>query len=157
MPATVTVQLVVPAGYAPGDYLQLHGDGGDGSIDWNTPVSNRSYDLFPGGAGIYGFGIAPFGRHRFGSSHSMSAPGFGRLPFGRFPFGHGTAVITARHRVLTCDTYKFAFAAYDAAGNQHTGTPGEVSVNVQIPPDAPTGLKKNSYNKTTDVLTLDAA
>ncbi len=157
MGATVKIQLIVPAGYDPGDYARLHGDGGDGSIDWNTALDNRTHKLFPGGAGIYGFGRAPFGHHRFGHAHSMRTPGFGRLPFGKHPFGHGTAVITARHKVSGCGTYKFAFASYDKAGNLHTGTPAQVSVNIQIPPEKPTGLTKNNYNKTTDVLTLDAA
>ena len=151
----VTIQYVVPAGYTPDDYLLLHGNSGEGDIDWDTPLSSTRYPLFPGGAGIYGFGHAPFGRHRFGHGHSMRTPGFGHLPFGHHPFGHGTAIIIVKVEVNECGHYKFAFAAYDKAGNLHVGTPDEVVTYIHLPPDAPSRLKKNSYNKATDVLVLD--
>jgi transposase-like protein len=70
---------------------------------------------------------------------------------------HGAMRICAEHKVVCCGAYKFGFACYDAAGNQHAGTPRQVTVDVHIAPEKPTGLKKNSYNKTTDVLVLDAA
>ncbi|RKY04554.1 MAG: hypothetical protein DRP66_11585, partial [Planctomycetota bacterium] len=114
----ITLQFVVPAGFIKGDYARLYSDAGAGIIDYDTPVDNRLYDLFPAGAGIYGFGHAPFGRFRFGHGHAMRAIGFGRLPFGRFPFGHGSAQITATHKVAAeCGDYKYAFRTYDAAGN----------------------------------------
>ena len=157
MIAKITISFVVPAGYSPGDYARLCGNGGSGAVDYNNPIDNADYDLFPNGAGIYGFGRAPFGSFRFGRGHSMNALGFGRLPFGRFPFGHGSALITADYRVDQCGDYKFGFACYDSLGNLHAGTPEETTVNVHIAPAAPTGLIKQSYNKTTDILTLTAA
>lgn len=63
-------------------------------------------------------------------------------------------MIQAGHEVGNCGDYKFAFACYDRLGNQHKGTPEEATAVVHI---APTGLKKNSYNKDTDVLVLDVA
>jgi len=157
MSAIVTLQFVVSIGYADGDYVVLHGNGGSGEIDWETPLSTHQYDLFPDGAGIYGFGLAPFGRHRFGRAQSRSSPGFGRLPFGRHPFGLGTSVITITHKVDYCGDYKFALACYDAAGNLHEGSPVELDVPIHIAPPAPTGLVKHSYDKDTDILMLDAA
>lgn len=157
MKARITIDFVVPLGYIPGDYALLHSNDGEGDIDWSTPASRAKYDLFPQGAGICGFGHAPFGRHRFGKAHSMRCAGFGHLPFGKSPFGHGTAVVSTRHTVPDCGYYRFALACHGAAGNIHEGSPDEVSLNVHVAPPAPTGLKKNSYNKTTDVLTLDAA
>ena len=153
----ITLQFVVPAGFRKGDYAKLFSDAGGGGIDYNTPVDNRIYELFPAGAGIYGFGHAPFGRFRFGHGHAMRAIGFGHLPFGHFPFGLGSAQITATHKVTECGTYKYAFKVYDAAGNPQSGDPEEVSLTVDTAPAKPAGLKKQSYNKTTDVLTLEVA
>ncbi len=157
MSARVTLEYTVPAGYEVGDYAQLFGNGGSGDIDFDTPLSNQQINLFPGGAGIYGFGHAPWGHFRFGHAHSMRAPGFGHMPWGHFPWGHGAATIRATHIITECGEYKFAFGCFDAVGNQHTGSPEEVTVIAHITPDAPTGFTKNDYNKTTDVLTLDAA
>lgn len=156
MPAEITIQFSVPLGYLLGDYAQLNGNGGSGSIDWGSPLSSEILPLFPGGAGIYGFGHAPFGHFRFGKAHSMRTAGFGHLPFGHFPFGHGTAIITANHRTDSCGYFRFGFAVYDGCGNVHVGTPEEALIDLHTAPPAPTGLKKKSYNKTTDVLVLEA-
>ena len=77
--------------------------------------------------------------------------------FGHFPWGHGSAQITATHQVAECGTYKYAFKTYDAAGNPQSGDPQEVSLTVHTAPAKPAGLKKQTYNKTTDVLTLEVA
>lgn len=156
MVAQITIRFVVPAGYRPGDYARLHGDGGSGEIDWDAPLDNFDSQLFADG-GICGFGLAPFGRHRFGRAHSDSSSGFGRLPFGRYPFGHGTSVLCFRAEVDYCGDYLFALACYDEAGNVHSGSPEELEVPVHIAPPAPTGLVKSSYDKTTDVLILTVA
>lgn len=155
MRALVTVQHVVPSGCHPDDYLMLHSNDGSGEIDWGTPVSDARYPMFPNGIGIYGFGRAPFGNHRFGKSHSMRTPGFGHMPFGRHPFGHGSAIITAKVEVDGCGNHSFAFAAYDKAGNLHSGTPDQVDVPIHLQPDPPQRLIKNSYDKDADVLILD--
>ena len=64
MRALVTIQFIVGLGYLRGDYARLHGNGGSGDIDFNTPVNNEVYDLFPDNAGIYGWGHAPWGHFR---------------------------------------------------------------------------------------------
>ena len=61
------------------------------------------------------------------------------------------------HEVDSCGAYKFGFACYDKLGNLHEGAPEEATVDVHIAPAAPTGLKKNSYDKDTNILVLDAA
>jgi len=157
MSAVIAIQFIVPLGYEPGDYMQLHSNNGVGSIDWDSPLNNQIFELFPGGAGCYGFGYAPFGQFRFGEPHPMGTAGFGEMPFGLFPFGYGSAVIEAGHQVAACGAWNFGFKAYDSLGNAHTGTPEEVTVHVHIAPPEPTRLSKNSYNKTTDVLVLNAA
>jgi len=157
MNAVVTIKFVVPVGYQQGDYAQLHGNGGSGSIDWGSPLTNDIYDLFPNRSGIYGWGHAPWGHFRWGHCHSMRSLGFGHLPWGHFPWGHGTAMLIINHRVETCGAYKFGLACYDSLGNVHQGSPEEVTIHVHITPSKPTGLKKNTYNKTTDILVLDAA
>lgn len=157
MKARVTLNFIVPAGYVPGDYAMLHVNDGEGDIDWDNPVSEEKQDLFPRGAGLYGYGHAPWGRFRWGHAHSMRCAGYGHLPYGKFPWGHGTAIVSFRHTVTECGYYRFGISLYDAAGNKHEGSPGEISLNIHIPPDAPAGLKKNYYNKTADELTLDVA
>ena len=157
MSALITILFTVPVGYIGGDYAKLHGNGGSGDIDWNNPVDNTIYELFPGGAGIFGFGRAPWGNFCWGHAHSMRTAGWGHLPWAHFPWSHGSAVIEAAHKVVACGDYKFGFACYDKFGNVHEGTPEETALEVHISPASPTGLKKNSYNKTTDVLILDVA
>jgi hypothetical protein len=157
MAAVITIQFVVPVGYDATDYARLHGTGGSGSIDWDTPLDNREYDLFPGGAGIYGWGLAPWGHSRWGHGHSMLTAGFGHQPFGHHPFGHGTGIVEAKVKVDYCGDYKFGFACYNQAGNIHEGSPQEIDVPIHIAPPRPTGLVKNSYVKETGVLVLDAA
>lgn len=156
MSGLITVEHIVGAGYRQGDYAQLHGNGGSGDVDWGDPLTAEVYDLFPDGAGIYGFGLAPFGHFRFGRGHSMRTAGFGHLPWGRFPWGHGTGVVLATSEVDFCGEYTFGFACYDQLGNLHEGTPEEVTIEAHVTPDAPTGLLKNSYDKATDILVLDA-
>ena len=157
MSAIITIEFIVPVGYEQGDYAILHGNGGDGDIDWDNPVDNNIYDLFPDGGGIFGWGHAPWGHFRWGHAHSKRTAGWGHLPWGHFPWGHGTGVIRAAQQVDYCGDYKYGFKCYDKLGNLHTGTPEEASVSVHIAPPAPTGLKKNSYDKDTDVLVLDVA
>jgi len=155
--AKITIRFIVPAGYSDTDYAQLHGNGGSGAIDWDTPLNTRDYDLFPGGAGIFGWGGAPWGHFRWGHSHAMQTPGWGFQPWGRFPWGHGTGIIEATVTVHYCGDYKFALACYDQAGNGHEGSPQELEVTIHIAPPTPTGLTKTSYDKDTDILVLDAA
>ncbi len=158
MSAQVTITFAVPPGHLPGDYAKLFGNSGAGDIDYNTPLNNNIYELFPQGAGIYGYGHAPFGHFRYGKGHAMRTAGYGHLPFGHFPFGIGTTIIEATDIVDACGTYKYAFVCYDAAGNEDAGTPEEAEIEIHLAPPAPLfGLEKNSYNKTTDVLVLDVA
>ena len=157
MKALITVKFTVPSGYQPGDYVQLYGNGGSGDIDWNTPVDNNKYNLFPDGAGIYGWGHMPWGHFFWGHAYCTGTPGWGHMPWGHFPWGYGAVTIQAQAEVSECGDYKFGFKCFDKLGNLHTGTPEEVAVYIHIAPDAPTGLKKYSYNKTTDILVLDAA
>ena len=135
MSAIITIQFTVGPDYRPGDYAHLHGNSGSGAIDWNTPLNNEVFDLFPDGAGLAGYGHAPYGH---------------------YPYGHGAVTIEADVEVASCGSYIFGFACYDAAGNAHSGTPEETTVEVHTAPAAPTALKFNAYNKTTDVLILDA-
>ena len=157
MRALISIQFAVPAGHQRGDYAQLCGNGGSGSVDYDNPLDDTQLELFPDGAGIFGFGHAPFGHFRFGHGHSMRTAGFGHLPFGHFPFGHGTAIVKAQYEVSECGRYRFGIACFDKLGNSQTGTPGEVTCEVHIAPDKPDGLIKNSYDKDTDILVLDVA
>ncbi|MHC4397943.1 MAG: hypothetical protein ACYS1A_20055, partial [Planctomycetota bacterium] len=153
----ICITFCVPAGYQNGDYAKLHGNGGSGDINWDNPLDNAIYELFPGGDGIFGFGRAPWGNFYWGHAHSMRAAGWGHLPWGHFPWSHGSAIIRAYYGIGSCGRYKFGFACYDKFGNLHEGAPEEIEIEVHTAPPAPAGLKKNSYNKSTDVLVLDVA
>ncbi len=147
MKAIVTILWAIPTGYQPGDYARLYGNGGAGDIDYNTPLTNEKFDLFPDGGGLLGFGLAPFGNFPFGRGVAARCPGFGCLPFGSFPFGHGTTLIKAQLTINQCGEYKFAFKVFDKAGNANSGTPQELTADIHLAPPAPSGLKKISYNK----------
>ena len=152
MSAIITIETTIGTGYQLGDYARLYGNGGSGSVDWDDPVTAEVLDLFPNGAGLYGYGHGPYGHFRYGHAHASRAPGYGHLPY-----GHGAVVLIGSAEVSGCGDYIFAFGCYDSAGNCHSGTPDELTVTVHMAPAAPTNLKFNSYNQTTDVLTLDAA
>ena len=158
MSARIILQFAVPTGHLSGDYALLYGNSGSGDIDWVTPLlSGRRFDLFPQGAGIYGFGDAPCGDEPFGDALSMRTLGFGFEPFGFSPFGFGTAIVEAIIVVKTCGTYKFAFVCFDSLGNPAEGEPEEITVEVHTAPPSPSGLKKVSYDKDSDILILEAA
>jgi hypothetical protein len=158
MSARIILQFAVPTGHLSGDYALLYGNSGSGDIDYDNPLLNgRKFDLFPNGAGIYGFGDAPFGDSPFGDAFSMRTSGFGCEPFGFSPFGYGTAIIEALIVVETCGAYKFAFACFDSLGNQSEDSPEEITVEVHTAPPAPSGLKKVNYDPDADVLVLETA
>jgi len=155
MSAIITVQYTVGLNYRLGDYARLHGNSGSGEIDWDTPITGDKIDIFPDGAGIYGYGHYPYGHNPYGHAAALGVAGYGHYPYGHNPYGYGAVSITSKVPVTRCGDYKFGFKVYDAAGNAHTGTPGEVTAVVHIAPPAPRGLKLNSYDPDTDILTLD--
>ncbi|MFA5761808.1 MAG: hypothetical protein WC877_08635 [Dehalococcoidales bacterium] len=145
MSAKVTISFAVPAGYKPGDYAVLYSNNGDGDIDWETPVSAEKHQLFPNGAGIYGYGQAPYGQHRYGQAHAVLCSGYGQLPYGQHPYGLGGVLIQAKVNVIYCGIYKFGFKVFDSLGNPQQGSSGVIQTAVHIAPPAPLGLKKVSY------------
>jgi len=150
----ITVSFVPGIGYNPGDYAVLYGNGGEGVIDWNTPISEH-LDLFPGGAGIYGWLQTPWLESPWLEPFSMGTAGWLQELWLAGPWLLGFTVISASVKAAACGLYKFAFACYDSLGNQHEGVPEEISVDVHVAPSAPAGLKKHSYNKDADILILD--
>lgn len=154
MPARLSLSFVVPAGVTPGDRARLFANGGKGAIDWNTPVTNESIDLFANGAGLYGFGLAPWGRFAWGRALSIQTQGFGYLPWGFFSWGLGGVQITRLIEVADCGDWLAAFGLYDALGNASSLTPGSAAAAIHIQPAAPEGLKKDAYNPISGELTL---
>ena len=157
MSAKITITWAVPAGYQPGDYARLYGNGGNGDIDYDTPLTNEQFELFQDGGGIYGWGYQPWGHTPWGKPWATKVPGWGHLPWGHSPWGYGTTVIQTQYTVTQCGTYKFAFKLFDKLGNENTGIPEEAEVVIHIAPPQPTGLKKVSYNKDMHILVLEAA
>jgi len=157
MSAKVTIIWAVPLGYKAGDYARLCGNSGEGDIDYDTPLTNESFDLFENGAGIYGWYAQPW--YKFGWYHGYSSRcgGWYYQPWHKFPWYYGTHVVRAEYTVGECGNYRFALKLFDGLGNPHTGLPEELAAAIHIAPLIPAGLKKNSYNKDTDVLVLDVA
>jgi len=154
--AIVTVQFVVDTDYVDGDYAYLYSNGGSGDIDYDTPVAGP-LELFPHGMGIGGWLQTPWLDSPWLLAYSSGPGGWLNQPWLNSPWLLGTAVIKAQTEVYECGAYEFAFKTFDELGNENEGTPGEVTVYVHIAPDAPDGLDKSSYNKTTDILILTAA
>jgi len=154
-PGQVTVKFAVPLGHEPGDYALLYSNNGSGAIDWDTPFSAKQIPLFPNGAGNYGFGYSPFGYGPFGLPWGKNLTrGFGDTPFGYSPFGFGADLITERLEISDCGNWLFGVTCFDALGNEHTGTPNQVSATVHVAPPRPAALQKDSYDADTDILTL---
>jgi len=154
MPARLILSFVVPAGVTPGDRARLYANGGQGSLDWDTPITGESIDLYPGGAGVYGFGLAPWGRFAWGRAMTFQTQGFGLLPWGRFAWGFGGVVITRAIEIADCGDWLAAFQLFDALGNISSQTPGQAAAAIHIAPAIPDGLKKESYNPVSGELIL---
>ncbi|HBR19830.1 MAG TPA: hypothetical protein DD726_06390 [Phycisphaerales bacterium] len=159
MSARITIIWAVPAGYSEGDYAMLFGNGGGEGvgIDYDTPLTNEKFLLFPDGGGIFGWYHAPWGHFAWGHAWATRVAGWYHLPWGHFPWGFGSTIITVLYDVEVCGEYKFALKVFDKLGNANTGSPEELEASIHLAPPAPTGLKKNSYDPDTDILVLDAA
>lgn len=158
MSVKVTVSYQVGSGAEIGSHAKLCGNSGSGDIDYDNPIDRTKRYLFPGVAGIFGFGRAAFGHCRFGKSVAIGVPGFGCQPFGLVPFGYGTVTLSAIDIIAGgCSTRKYAFALYDSLGNINTGSPDEDTIEIHSAPDEPTRLTKTSYSPSTDILVLGAA
>jgi hypothetical protein len=155
--AKINLNFVVNIGYIIGDYAQLCGNGGEGEIDWVEPLTVEKFDLFPAGQGIFGLFKSPCFTTKCYSLYSTGPEGCYSLPCYKGPVYLGSALIESSVIVDNCGDYKFGFAVYDEAGNDHEGSPDEAILYIHIAPPAPTGLKKYSYDKETDVLILTAA
>ncbi|MGH2271397.1 hypothetical protein ACQ9LF_06320 [Anaerohalosphaeraceae bacterium U12dextr] len=154
MPARLSLTFVVPSGILPGDRARLYANSGSGPIKWDTPYTNEWINLYPANSGIYGFGLAPWGRFAWGRALALGAQGFGLLPWGRFAWGLGGVVISRDIEVADCGDWLAAFQLFDALGNISSLTPGQVTAAIHIAPAAPDGLKKESYNPVSGELIL---
>jgi len=154
--AKATIKWPVPAGYKPGDYAVLcANDGLGGAVDFNNQIS--THDLFRRGAGIYSVYRTPCYTTRCYKPSAQRTGGPYSTPCYKGCCGHTPNVIETTVDIAECGSWKYAFAVYDSLGNIYEGTAEEVAIEVHIEPDKPTGLKKVSYNKTTDILILEAA
>jgi hypothetical protein len=151
----ITIWFAVPLGHLPGDYAMLYSNNGSGDISWTSPFDSEKLDLFPGAAGNYGWGMSPWGMSSFGLPCPKDVQGWGQTPWGMSPWGCGCIVVTRTVRVTECGTWKFALKGFDAIGNAHAGTPNEATVTIHVAPPRPQMLAKKSYDKDTNVLTLE--
>lgn len=145
MSARITILWSVPPGYQPGDYARLYGNNGSGDIDYDSPLTNNKFDLFPQRGGLLGWYHMPWYHFPWYYGQASRCSGWYHLPWYHFPWYYGAALLKHEMLVDFCGDYKFAFKVFDKCGNENTGTPEEVEISVHIAPPAPTGLKKGTY------------
>jgi hypothetical protein len=155
MSAKITVIFPVRPGYSQGDYAMLYTNGGIGNVDYSEPIDDTAYELFPDGAGIFGYGFGAYGHFPYGRGDVRKTDGYGHLPYGYTPYGFAGVFIPAETIVESCGEYRFGFKVYDSVGNLQIGNQHDAVISVHIAPPQPTGLKKNNYNKDTHILVLN--
>jgi len=157
MSAKITILWAVPSGYQPGDYARLYGNGGSGDIDYDNPITNNTFQLYPNNGGLLGWYHLPWYHFPWYHGAASRCNGWYHLPWYHFPWYHGTTVLAIERTVEFCGNYKFAFKISDKLGNEDVGTPEILTATIHVAPPAPTGLKKGTYDKDADVLILEAA
>ena len=156
MAALVTIRFAVPGGqYRIGDYCQLHGDDGSGTIDWDTPLDDSKFELFKDDGGYHGWYNMPWYKFPWYHGQSRDCQGWYHMPWCYFPWYHGTSVIEMEALIEICGTFKFGLKAFDKLGNEHVGQAGQAEIEVHIAPATPVGLKKNNYDPVGNLLVLD--
>ena len=136
----------------PGGSYNVYCDGGDASIDYETPINSSAIPAWPDGRGYYGFGVGRFGMGAFGIGEGGA--GFGLGGFGLGEFGFGAAMLEYTTGEMDDGDYLLAVVAVDAAGNKTTPAAIEEDITLAGIPDPPTDLAAESYDDATDTLTL---
>lgn len=155
MSALIKVVFPVADGYSEGDYARLYSNGGSGEVDYSEPIESASFDLFPEGAGVHGWGHQRWYNFPWYHGDKRNLPGWYNMPWYHFPWYHGRVCIVAETEVQECGDYKFGFKLYDQLDNEQVGDQVEVDLAVHIAPPQPDRMTKESYDKDTDILVLN--
>ncbi|HUS91157.1 MAG TPA: hypothetical protein VM695_04870 [Phycisphaerae bacterium] len=129
MGITATAQVLLrwpqTADVPAGGYYEVFGDGGDGSVDYDSPINPTPIDAWPDRACMdgYGYGGGGYGRGRYGAAEAQLT--------------HVTESVADGRQ-------QFAVVPYDAADNPAAGNL-EAAVMVRGVPDPPTRLSAAAY------------
>ena len=124
-------------------YYIVYGNGGEGEIDYATPLSPR-LAAWPD---CVGFGEED-------DSLGYGLDGYGLEAYG---FGDGRLILASLSSIPDSDpdgTWEFAVLAYDAAGNVISPAPVLAGIVLAGVPRPPTRLEPRGYDEETDTLTL---
>ena len=124
-----------PQTHAPlGTTVNVFANGGQGEIDWATPLNRSPIEWYPGGLGLWGFGLAEFGGAAFGFDiNDQGPPGFGCGGFGIGEFGFDAGWAEWLSDPLAAGTYCLAVVASDELGNAGAASPAAMATIVPLP------------------------
>jgi len=124
--ASARVRLTWPldAALAAGSYYQVFGDGGDGSIDYGSPLNAMPIEARK-------------------DLVSAAALGYGGGGYGRGGYGHGGSLMRFDTDALPDCRHKLAVIAYDQADNPAAAV--ETAIAVAGVPEPPRELAAGAY------------
>ncbi len=135
--------------------FNLYGDAGTGQIDYETPLNDAPFPIWPCPQDKAGFGLSCFGEGDFGWD-AAAAVGFGKGCFGCAQFGLDADAVEWISPALAEGTYRFAVKVVDGAGN--TSPPIEIAPLTIVPPARPAArLSVEAFDPQTRQLTLNVA
>jgi len=136
-----------------GSVGQVYFDNGTGEIDYDNPLNDLPFRIWPVWQDKAGFGMSKFGFSDFGYD-SAAAVGFGRGCFGHGQFGLDADALEWLSEPIEAGVYKFAIILIDKAGNKSSGSETtEVTVTPAARPAEQ--LSIFSFDKETNELILN--
>jgi len=132
---------------------QVFSNGGNGEVDYDTPISEEPNLFWHAWQDKPGFGLAKFGKSDFGYDSSAAA-GFGDGKFGESEFGFGADRINWVSGELETGEYVFAIKITNEAGNSAEGESESEQITIIKTACPVEGLAVESYDKQQDELVL---
>ena len=134
---------------------QIYSDGGNGEVDYDSPVNDIPLRVWPAWQDKGGFGMSRFGISDFGYD-SAAAVGFGKGGFGWGQFGLEADTFEWVSRPMQVGVYRFAVKIANKMGNDSSSSETrEVTV---IPAARPAEqMSISSFDKQTNQLILSVS
>ena len=129
---TAILRVPIDDGWDAGTRLQVYADFGSGTVDTDTPLLARPFEVFPGQHALRGHGEQPYGRGRVGDGKAARpVTGVGRAIYGRTPYGSAPPFVEVPVNVPAAfGQWKFAVKAVDGAGNAQSAGLNEIEAVV---------------------------
>ena len=133
IPRTISITFEASV-YVTGDYCNVHSNGGSGSVVYESQHNPQDYML----------GL------------EQNTAGWGLFEWGtQGAWGTGYSPMSLTVIVTVPGSWTFAIVAYDKYDNQDSGIPDEETIYACLTPVQPSELSQASYDKDTDILTLN--